>query len=588
MKIENTGVAGIGTMGSGIVVTLSMAGFPVIAFDKSEGALLSGRKNVEAFLSQSVKRGKIPESEKKGFLDLVKWTSDINELSECDAVIEAVYEDMDVKCGFFRELHSIAKPDCIFITNTSTLSVTAIGSGSGRPEKTIGIHFCNPAPLMKLVEIAVTPLISKETADSIYGFVTKLGKEYVQTEDEPGHIVNTLLMPFWADVVRILEEEIATAEDIDTLCRLGFGLPKGPLEMIDIAGLPIMITVLESLYSQNGEKRCRPPHLLRNLAESGFTGRKTGRGFYTYEEKGEFGTTDDGKKEDKIQEVNVSFKKIGVVGFGTMGRGIAQTGAESGFKIIAVEPQSRQRDEGMSFIRKMLKANVEKGRIDKSKMNDILNRIHLFDDFSGLSGCEIVIEAVFEDIRLKKEIFLKIEEFSDENTIIASNTSCIPLTELASALKNPGRACGIHYFNPAPMMKVVEVVKAMQTDDPVIERACSFVKSEGKTPVISKDVPGFISNRLLIPYLFQAFRKYDEGLTSIEDIDKAMELGAGFPMGPFRVSDLIGLDVLLFIGEFMYGETGDSDFAPPSILRGMVSAGYTGRKSGRGFYRYGD
>ena len=586
MKIEKTGVAGIGTMGSGIVVTLAMAGFPVTAYDKSEDALLSGRKNVEAFLTQSVKRGKISESEKKRYLDLVKWSPDINELSGCDAVIEAVYEDIDVKCGFFRELDSIAKPDCIFITNTSTLSVTTISSDSGRPEKTIGIHFCNPAPLMKLVEIAVTPLTSKETADSIYEFVKKLGKESVKTEDVPGHIVNTHLMPFWADAVRILEEKTADAGDIDTLCRLGFGLPKGPLEMIDIAGLPIMVTVLESLYRQSGEKRCRVPALLRKFSESGFTGRKTGRGFYTYEEKGEFGTTDDGKKANTSANVKTDFKKIGIVGFGTMGRGIAQTASQSRYEVVVVELNDAQRKDGLSFIEKMLKADVEKGRINENEMRGILERINLSDDFSALSGCEIVIEAVFENAQLKKDIFSKVEEAVDEDAVIASNTSCIPLTELASVLKNPRRVCGIHYFNPAPLMKVVEVVKAMQTDDSVIERACSFVRSEGKTPVISKDVPGFISNRLLIPYLFQAFKNYDNGLATAEDIDRAMELGAGFPMGPFRVSDLIGLDVLLFIGEFMYGETGDCDFAPPSLLRRMVSAGFIGRKSGRGFYNY--
>jgi len=270
-----------------------------------------------------------------------------------------------------------------------------------------------------------------------------------------------------------------------------------------------------------------------------------------------------------------------------MGRGIAQTASQSQYEVAVVELNDAQRKDGLSFIEKMLRRNVEKGKIDDSEMNNILGRIKLFDDFSALSGCDIVIEAVYENAQLKKDIFAKVEEAVDEDAVIASNTSCIPLTELASALKNPGRACGIHYFNPAPLMKVVEVVKAMQTDESVIEKAYGFIQSEGKTPVISKDVPGFISNRLLIPYLFQAFRKYDEGLASIEDIDKAMVMGAGFPMGPFRVSDLIGLDVLLFIGEFMYGETGDSDFAPPSLLRRMVSAGYLGRKSGRGFLENG-
>lgn len=586
MKIKKTSVAGIGTMGSGIVIALVISGFPVTAYDIDEDALLRGKKNVEAFLSQSVKRGKISEKEKEVYLSNIDWTSSIENLAESDAVVEAIYEDLKVKRDFFAKLDSIAKPDCIFITNTSTLSVTSIASCCRRHEKVVGIHFCNPAPLMRLVEIAFTPLTSDEVKEEIFSFVKKLGKEYVITNDAPGHIVNQLLMPFWADAVRIFEEKTATAKDIDALCRLGFGLPKGPLEMIDIAGLPIMVTVLESLYNEYGEKRYKPPHLLRKYAQSGFVGRKCGKGFYVYEKKGEFGTTDEKKKDEKVSTIKTSFGKIGVVGFGTMGRGIAQTASESGYEVAVVELNDSQRKDGLSFIERMVKGRAEKGKIDKKEIGNIIARINLSDDFSVLSGCDIVIEAVFEKAELKKKVFTNIEEVVEDDTIIASNTSCIPLTELASALKKPERACGIHYFNPAPLMKVVEIVKAMQSTDAVIDKACKFIQSEGKIPVVSKDVPGFISNRLLIPYLFQAFRKFDQGLASIEDIDKAMVLGAGFPMGPFKVSDLIGLDVLLQIGEFMYAETGDPDFAPPSLLRRMIAAGYIGRKRGKGFYNY--
>ncbi|MBI5375035.1 MAG: 3-hydroxyacyl-CoA dehydrogenase family protein [Candidatus Schekmanbacteria bacterium] len=586
MEIKKIGVAGLGIMGSGITVTAVRAGLKVIALEVTEEALANGKQSVEDYFAQSVKRGKMSVAERTEVLSRVSWTTDLRDMADSDAIIEAVNEDLSLKSRLFKRLNDVASDACIFITNTSTLSVTKIASASGRSDRVIGIHFCNPAPLMELVEIAVTPHTSKSTLAFAKELAERLGKVCVVNEDAPGHIVNVLLMPLWADAVRLYEQKIATAEDIDTVCRIGFGHPKGPLEMIDIAGTSITATVLKNLYEETGEKRQRCPRILEKMASAGMTGRKSGTGFYKYKSKGAFGTTDDDEQKEMDTGGKTDVKKLGVVGFGTMGMGIAQTVSEYGIDVVAIDTDESLLKNGIHQIEKFLARRVAKGVLTQQQANDARGCIKTSTDYFALAACDLVVEAVFEKLEVKQDVFRQIEESVRDETVIASNTSCIPLTEIAAALKKPARACGLHFFNPVPLMNIVEIVRAMQTSETTLKRVTEFAKAIGRAPVFCKDMPGFISNRLLIPYLFQAYRKFDEGLASVYDIDRSMELGAGFPMGPFMISDLIGLDVLFHIGESMYLETADRDFAPPPVLRRMIAAGYLGRKSGRGFYEY--
>ncbi|MBN2227270.1 MAG: 3-hydroxybutyryl-CoA dehydrogenase [candidate division Zixibacteria bacterium] len=280
------------------------------------------------------------------------------------------------------------------------------------------------------------------------------------------------------------------------------------------------------------------------------------------------------------------FTKIGVVGFGQMGGGITQVAAQSGFPVTTMEVSDELIAKGIGFITKLLDRAIEKGKLDQAAKEKTLGNITGTTDLKDLAECDIVIEAVTEDMVAKKEIFSELERICKPETIFASNTSSLPISDLAAATKRPDKFLGLHFFNPVPVMKLVEVVRTIDTSDAAFDAAFEFAKSLGKSPVKAKDTPGFIANVLLVPYLLDAIRQYEHGLASREDIDDAMKLGCGHPMGPLTLTDFIGLDTILYIADIMFEEFKDSHYAAPPLLRRMVNAGYLGKKSRRGFYDY--
>ncbi len=278
---------------------------------------------------------------------------------------------------------------------------------------------------------------------------------------------------------------------------------------------------------------------------------------------------------------------VGVVGCGLMGSGIAQVSAQAGFDTVVREIDREALDRGLASIRKNLDRAVQKERIDEATRDDVLGRIEGTLELSDLAGCDLVIEAVVEDLEVKEDVFRQLDEACGPETIFASNTSSLTITEMAAATERPDRFVGLHFFNPVPVMELVEVVRQGATSDEAFETAYEFASALGKEPVACRDNSGFIVNRLLVPYMMDAIRSYEEGIGSIEDIDKAMKLGTGYPMGPFTLGDFVGLDTLAKIGDIMFEEYREKRFAPPPLLRRMVTAGHYGRKSGSGFYDYG-
>jgi 3-hydroxybutyryl-CoA dehydrogenase len=284
----------------------------------------------------------------------------------------------------------------------------------------------------------------------------------------------------------------------------------------------------------------------------------------------------------------MAINKVGVVGCGIMGSGITQVCAQKGFEVIVKEISQELLDKGIGKIRKFLQKGVEKGKLTSADMENTLAKIKGTTTFDEFKDCDIVIEAITENMDAKKETFMALDKICKPTTIFASNTSSLSITEMASVTKRPDKMIGLHFFNPVPIMRLVEIVRPEITSEETYKIAKGFTESLGKTVITAKDSPGFIVNLLLIPYLLDAIKAVENGVGSIQDIDTGMELGCNHPMGPLTLLDFVGLDTTYFIAQAMFEEFKDTRYAAPPLLKRMVLAGYHGRKTGRGFYIYNE
>jgi 3-hydroxybutyryl-CoA dehydrogenase len=275
-----------------------------------------------------------------------------------------------------------------------------------------------------------------------------------------------------------------------------------------------------------------------------------------------------------------------VIGCGLMGAGIAQVAAQAGFPTIVVEANDVLLARGLGGLRSTLDGLAARGKLDNRAKEETVSRLTGSTRLDDLAGADLVIEAITENQPLKNETFARLDRICAPHALLASNTSSCNITGMAAATKRPQQVLGLHFFNPVPLMKLVEVVRTILTDDASVATATEWVRAIGKVPVQTKDSTAFIVNRLLVPYLLDAIRVYEGGLASLEDIDQAMKLGCGHPMGPFTLLDLVGLDTTMFVAEVMFEEFREPRYAPPPLLKRMVMAGHLGRKTGRGFYRY--
>ena len=282
----------------------------------------------------------------------------------------------------------------------------------------------------------------------------------------------------------------------------------------------------------------------------------------------------------------MAIKTVGVLGCGLMGSGIAQVCAASGHKTLVREVQQTLLDNGLARIRKFLDDGVAKGKTTAEVRDTTLANLSGTTTFDPLSECDLIIEAIVENLDEKKMVYASLEPIIKPSTIIVSNTSSLCITELAASTRRPDRFAGLHFFNPVPLMRLVEVIRALTTSDETYRSLMAFAAALGKEAITAPDRPGFLVNRLLVPYLLDAIRAYEHGLASLEDIDKGMTLGCGYPMGPFTLLDFVGLDTTYYIANIMFEEFREAAYAAPPLLKRMVLAGYLGRKSGRGFYTY--
>ena len=284
----------------------------------------------------------------------------------------------------------------------------------------------------------------------------------------------------------------------------------------------------------------------------------------------------------------MTIRKVGVVGCGLMGSGIALVSAQAGFPTVVREVTPELVEKGLKGIEKNLARLVEKGTVTEAARGEIRGRLKGVTSIDELKDCDVIVEAIIEQLSAKRDLFASLDSLCPLHTIFASNTSSLTITEIAAATRRPQRFVGLHFFNPVPVMKLVEVVKTIATDSAVYEEMVTFGAQLGKTPVRANDGGGFIVNRLLVPYLLDAIRALQEGVGSVVDIDNSMKLGCGYPMGPFTLLDFVGLDTTYYISQIMFDEFKEKRFAAPPLLKRMVLAGWHGKKTGRGFYDYAD
>ncbi|SCE92991.1 3-hydroxybutyryl-CoA dehydrogenase [Micromonospora purpureochromogenes] len=587
-EFTSVGVVGLGTMGAGIVEVFARKGIDVVAVEISEAALERGRVTLTGSTDRAVAKGKLAEADRDALLSRVHFQVGLDALHSVDLVIEAVPEHLDLKQRIFAELDRVCKPEAILATNTSSLSVTEISVATSRPNQVIGIHFFNPAPVMKLVEVVRTVVTSADVVADVEVLCERLGKVDVTISDRAGFIANALLFGYLNHAVSMFEARYATREDIDAAMKLGCGLPMGPLALMDLIGLDTAYEILDTMYRRGGrDRRHAPVPLIKQMVTAGLLGRKSGRGFYTYERPGSPVVVPDEQtpvaSESALADGARGIAKVGVVGSGTMATGIIEVFAKAGYEVVSVTRGAEKSAKVFESVKTSLNKGVVRGKLSEADRDAALGRINWSATLEHLADVDLVVEAVVEELSVKKALFASLDEICKPGVVLATTTSSLPVIDVAMATQRPADVVGLHFFNPAPIMPLIEVVQTIRTSTETTATAKAVCATLGKTGVVCGDRSGFIVNALLFPYLNDAVKMLEASYSTADDIDYAMKLGCGYPMGPFELLDVVGLDVSLAIQRELYLELREPGFAPAPLLEHLVTAGYLGRKSGRGF-----
>ncbi|HEU4676861.1 MAG TPA: 3-hydroxybutyryl-CoA dehydrogenase [Motilibacteraceae bacterium] len=582
------GVVGLGTMGAGIVEVMARNGLAVVAVEPTDEGLERGRGHLQHSTDRAVRRGKLSPEDQAALVGRVTFSTSMEALADADLVIEAVPEHLELKQEIFSALDKVCREDTILCTNTSSLSVTQISVSTGRPSRVVGMHFFNPAPVLKLVEVVRTVVTEPDVVADVVALAERLGKMPVVIGDKAGFIANALLFGYLNHAVSMYDCRYASREDIDAAMKLGCGLPMGPLALMDLIGLDTAYEILDTMYKQSRDRLHAPAPILKQMVTAGLKGRKTGRGFYTYEASdspvvvADAETPDDGDGSVPLREV----RRIGVVGSGTMATGIVEVFAKAGYDVRYVARGEEKVARVRASIERSLDKAVLRGKLEQADRDAALAHVSGTARLDDLADCDLVVEAVVEELSVKQALFATLDEICKPGAILATTTSSLPVVECAAATSRPADVIGMHFFNPAPVMKLVEVVHTVSTAADVTATVKALCAKVGKHPVVCADRAGFIVNALLFPYLNDAVKMLEAHYATSEDIDTAMKVGCGYPMGPFELLDVVGLDVSLAIERELYLEFREPGFAPAPLLEHLVTAGYLGRKTGRGFRDY--
>jgi 3-hydroxybutyryl-CoA dehydrogenase len=585
---QQVGVVGLGTMGAGIAEVFARTGLTVVAVEVDEAALERGRGHLEHSTERAVSGGKLSVDGQQALLGRVTYTTSLDALSDVDLVVEAVPEQLELKCQIFTQLDKICKAEAILATNTSSLSVTEIAVSTGRPGKVVGMHFFNPAPVMKLVEVVRSVVTEPDVVEDVEAFAQQLGKVDVTIGDRAGFIANALLFGYLNHAAALYESRYASREDIDAAMKLGCGLPMGPLALLDLIGLDTASEILDTMYRQGRDRLHAPQPIFKQMITAGLLGRKSGRGFYTYDIQGSPKVVADALTPavDGALAGAREVSRVGVVGSGTMATGIVEVFAKAGYDVVFVARSDDKCANVVKAITRSLDKGVQRGKLTEADRDATLSRITGSTKLDDLAAVQLVVEAVVEDLSVKQALFSNLDDICTPGTVLATTTSSLPVIECAAATSRQSEVIGMHFFNPAAIMRLVEVVTTVATSADVEATVLEVTRKIGKHAVRCGDRAGFIVNALLFPYLNDAVKMLEAHYASADDIDSAMKVGCGYPMGPFELLDVVGLDVSLAIERELYLEFREPGFAPAPLLEHLVTAGRLGRKTGKGFRDY--
>src|SRR5918993_4010030 len=564
------------------------SGIDVVAVDVDEAGVEHGRQVLGGSTGRALARGKLTQEEHDALHRRVRYTTDLGDLADCQLVVEAVPEHLDLKKELLGRVDQVVSGDAVLATNTSSLPVTEIAVATSNPKRVVGMHFFNPAPVQQFVEVIRTVITADDVFEDVKALAERLGKKPVVVGDKAGFIANALLFGYLNHAVSMYESKYAAREDLDAAMRFGCGLPMGPLALMDLIGLDTAYEILDSMYKQGRDRLHAPAPILKQYVTAGLLGRKSGRGFYTYEAPDSPVVVEDAHtpSADDKPRLRHDIRLVGVVGTGTMASGIVEVFAKAGYDVLFTGRGKDKGDGVVAAITKNFDKQIQRGRATEEQKTEVLGRVRGTTSLDDLADVDLVVEAIAEDLAIKTTLFENLDEICKPGTILATTTSSLPIISMARVTKRPQDVIGMHFFNPAAVMKLVEVVSTVATDEAVTETVLALCDRVGKVAVTCGDRAGFIVNALLFPYLNDAVKMLEAHYATADDIDTAMKQGCALPMGPFELLDVVGNDVSLAIQKELYLEFREPGFSPAPLLEHLVTAGYLGRKTNRGFRDY--
>ncbi|MFE2975113.1 3-hydroxyacyl-CoA dehydrogenase family protein [Streptomyces sp. NPDC059258] len=582
-KTSVVGVVGLGSVGEPLLRLLNTAGYDVVGVDRELDVVAAVDQRMKADSSHGSAVADPPGS--------YRLANDTAALASADLVIEAVSEDLAVKSHVLRRLNSVCPDSTVLVSVTASLPLARLAIASGRPGRTLGLRMLRPARAGAAAEAVPTSMSEGDALAALKELLAAAGLTPDSLGARPGRAATDLVYAFLNRAVAMVEQGYAGQEAVDTAMRLGCGLPVGPLELLDEIGLDAAHAVLSDLHSRTGDAGFRPAPLLTSMVRGGALGRKSRQGFYRYDEYGGRidagagdGGTDRGDGTAEIDPVT-AVGRVGVLGSGTMARGIAECTVLAGVPAVLVARSPEKARLAVDAVEASLTRSVRRGRVHPDDRARALSLLEATHTVTALSDCDLVIEAAAEDLVVKRSLFASLGSVCRPGTLLATTTSSLSVEACTEASGRGGDSLGLHFFNPAPVMKLVELVRTPETSDHSMAVARAFCDRLGKTVVECADRAGFIVNHLLFPYLADAVRLLDQSDVGIEEIDAAVRRGFGYPMGPFALLDSIGLDVSLAILRRLHREFPESGCTPPVALEQLVAQGCLGRKTGAGFTR---
>ncbi|WP_114907120.1 3-hydroxyacyl-CoA dehydrogenase family protein [Ornithinimicrobium murale] len=533
-EIGTIGVIGLGTMGAGIVEVFARGGLTVIGVESSQEYAERGRGILQASTDRAVAKGKLDEAGQSEILGRITITTDYADLAPADLVVEAVPEIMDLKHEVIGKLEDVLADDAIVATNTSSLSITEIAAPAKVPGRIIGMHFFNPAPILKLVEVITTPLTAPETTETVRALSETMGKKPVVIGDRAGFVANYLLYGYFSAALRMYETGHVSREDLDTAVRVGIGLPMGPLTLGDLVGLDVLHHISDVIYGHSRSQEHAPSTMLERMVLAGRLGRKSGQGFYTFAKPGSGQVVDD--ELTPTAAAGRDLQSVAVLGAGALAEELVGRFQEGGYAVTHLADPS--------------------------------------DDLSGLASVGLVIEAqdenveeeAAESLRDVDHLFAELGEITAPGTILAT-VNTYSAVALAAISGRPEDTVVLRVHAPTPNGQVIEAGRTITTSEETLATVRSAITAIDASPVVCKDRTGLVVDALLVTHLNDCVRMLDEGYASAEDIDTALQFGLGYPVGPFAMIDRLGADEVLAVAEELYtGTAGFQTHLAPSPL----------------------